>query len=110
MRIKSNSNSQKATPPFKSQNFEWSLVVLTVTVLLLTWHFILPIGAEACPACKEALFDPGQLHQKLSTAKGYALSILLMLSVPIALIGSITTLIVRAQRYKQGVDTSAHSR
>ena len=54
--------------------------------------------ASACPACKEALFDPSQLHQKLSAAKGYALSIMLLLLVPSVLVGGITLLIVRASR------------
>jgi len=49
----------------------------------------------ACPGCKEALFDPGELPQKLSTARGYALSIGLMLAVPLLLIASVTTLVVR---------------
>ena len=51
--------------------------------------------AEACPACKEALFDPGQLHQKLSAAQGYALSIIVLLSVPALLIAGVTALMVR---------------
>ena len=54
--------------------------------------------ASACPMCKEALFDPGQLHQRLATAKGYALSIGLMLSVPVILVTTVATVIVRAQR------------
>ena len=58
----------------------------------------LPMIASACPMCKEALFEPGQLHQKLSTAKGYALSIGLLLLVPTGLIASVTALILRASR------------
>ena len=54
--------------------------------------------ASACPMCKEALFDPGQLHHRLATAKGYALSIGLMLSVPLALVVALVTAVVRAQR------------
>ncbi len=48
--------------------------------------------------CKEALLDPAQLPQKLRTAKGYALSIGLLLTMPIALVGGVTALIVRASR------------
>lgn len=54
--------------------------------------------AWACPGCKEALFDPGHLPQKLAAAKGYALSIGLMLATPVALVAIVATLIVRAQR------------
>ena len=59
--------------------------------------------AWACPACKEALFDPGQLQQTLATAKGYAMSIALLLSVPAALIGGTAALIVRAHRRQKHV-------
>ena len=100
---------KKAKGKIPIQNFKFCLVILTVTLLLLTWSFLLPVGAEACPLCKEALFDPGQLQQKLSTAKGYALSILLLLSVPVALIGGITTLIARAQHRRQHIVTPTHS-
>lgn len=55
-------------------------------------------GAMACPMCKEALFDPAQLPQRLSTARGYAASIALMLGMPLLLIGGVVALIVRAQR------------
>ena len=70
-----------------------SLVLFLVACSALLW----PTLTRACPGCKEALFDPGQLQQKLSTAKGYALSIALLLSVPLALIGGITALIIRAR-------------
>ena len=71
-----------------------------IPVAALTFFAVLfiPTVADACPGCKEALFDPGQLQQKLSTAKGYALSIGLMLTVPLLLIGGVATLIVRASR------------
>jgi len=57
----------------------------------------------ACPGCKEALFDPGQLPQKLATAKGYAVSIGLMLAVPATLIGGITALVIRSCHRGNGV-------
>ena len=74
------------------------------------WFVLLPFAfylltfdlAGACPACKELLFDPGQIHQKLSLAKGYAVSIVLMLAMPLGLVGGLTALIVRAQRRKSG--------
>ena len=67
--------------------------VLLVMVLLLAHPL-----ANACPACKDALFDPGQLHQRLSAARGYAVSIILLLSVPLILVSSVVALIVRTQR------------
>ena len=72
----------------------------------------------ACPLCKEALFEPGNLTQRLGTASGYAWSIALLLTIPTLLVGGIITLIVRAQR-RQGtrmkemgmrVDTSTLAR
>ena len=60
----------------------------------------MPVAGWACPGCKEALFDPGQLQQKLATARGYALSIGLLLSVPFALVGGIAALIIRAAHKK----------
>jgi hypothetical protein len=54
--------------------------------------------AWACPGCKEALFDPGEIVQRVSTARGYALSIGLLLGVPASMILGITALIVRSRR------------
>ena len=90
--------SKKSKLQFKSQNFKFYLVVLPFTFCLLTFLALFPIVAMACPMCKESLFDPGQLPQKLSTARGYALSIGLMLAVPAALIAGVTMLVVRAAR------------
>ena len=53
---------------------------------------------EACPACKDSLFDAGDLPHRLATARGYALSIALLLCVPLLLIGSVSILIIRAYR------------
>lgn len=57
--------------------------------------------AWACPGCKEALFDPRELPQRLSTARGYALSIGLLLAVPALAVGGITLAIVRTLRRAQ---------
>ncbi len=78
----------------KSQASFHRLIAMIATIIVVG----APVAVWACPACKEALFDPGQLQQKLSAAKGYALSIGLMLAMPVGLIGGITTLILRAQR------------
>ncbi len=73
-----------------------TLALLTSVVigLCVVW----PAAVLACPLCKEALFEVGQLQQKLSTARGYALSITLMLAVPSVLIAGIATLVVRSSR------------
>ena len=88
----------------------WLYVSITgVVVYLMLYH---APSAWACPGCKDALFDPGQLPQKLGSARGYALSILLMLSMPALLVGGSAALIVRAHRRKrrdaapQSVDSS----
>ena len=63
--------------------------------------FLFAQAAQACPGCKEALFDPGQLAQKISTAKGYALSIGMLLAVPFVLIAGFTLAITYAARRTQ---------
>lgn len=67
---------------------------------LLTFVMVLsmPAMVMACPGCKEALFEPGQLHQRLATAQGYALSIALLLVVPAGLVGGIALRIVHTRR------------
>ncbi|MBI2105188.1 MAG: hypothetical protein HYT90_06435 [Candidatus Omnitrophica bacterium] len=61
-----------------------------------------PVALWACPGCKESLFDPGGLPQRLAVAKGYALSIGLMLAVPLGLVGGLTALVIRSARSKRG--------
>lgn len=65
---------------------------------LLTSLWVFSQAAEACPGCKEALFDPQQLPQRLSAAKGYALSIAALLGVPLLLVAGITWTIFRQVR------------
>ena len=79
--------------------------VLTFYFLLLTFDLV-----EACPGCKEALIDPSQLHQRLSAAKGYALSIGLLLLVPLTLIATVAVLLVRSHRRASRIDTPVRSR
>ena len=71
---------------------------ITKMAILLVCLISIPAIAGACPGCKEALFDPGQLAEKLATAKGYALSIGVLLAVPFLLIGGYTLAIARAAR------------
>ena len=82
------------------------MMALAVVTLILLW----PVLASACPGCKEALFDPGALPQRLSTARGYALSIGLLLVIPFGLVGGLTVLIMRAHRRTRRVDTVRLSR
>lgn len=70
----------------------------TLRICALVILLLVPATAWACPGCKEALFDPGQLAQKLSTARGYAISIGLLLAVPFVLVAGTAALIVRAYR------------
>ncbi|HEX9779923.1 MAG TPA: hypothetical protein VGB20_01765 [bacterium] len=63
-------------------------------------------AAEACPMCKDALIEPGAVAQRVGTAKGYALSIAVLLAVPYALIGGIGMLLVRSARRRHGGQAS----
>ena len=76
----------------------WLYVSVTGVLVYLLLYVFFPAVASACPGCKEALFDPGQLQQKLATARGYALSIGLLLAVPFGLVAGVAALIVRATR------------
>lgn len=64
----------------------------------VAWWLMGSWGAEACPMCKEALFDLKETAQRIATAKGYALSIGLLLAMPFALVGGVGLLIVQARR------------
>jgi len=74
--------------------------ILTLLIAASILCVVSPL-ARARPGCKEALFDPGQLSQKLSTARGYAISIGLLLAVPFVLVAGTAALIVRAQRRRR---------
>ena len=94
--------SQKSTVKTTTQNsqritVDFYVVVLTFTFFLLTF----PTVAWGCPGCKESLFDPSQLPQRLATARGYALSIAVMLSVPLVLVTGVAALIFRAARHRR---------
>lgn len=71
---------------------------MLIALLLIGAALLLPGLAEACPGCKEALFDPGQLPQKLATAKGYAVSIGILLSVPFLIIAGFAAWIAHNSR------------
>ena len=89
------SGRRVANPKSKIQNPKFLVLVIGGLVVgFLTVH----AAAIACPLCKEAIFDPAQLHQRLSTAKAYALSIGLMLTMPAALVGAVAAGLIRGQR------------
>lgn len=52
----------------------------------------------ACPFCKETLFSPGEAQTVSRAAQGYALSIALLLGIPLGLIGGMAILFVRSSR------------
>ena len=86
----------------------WPLwLYVSVTGILVYWLLYHANVAEACPGCKEALFDPGALPQRLSTARGYALSIGLLLAIPFGLVAGVTALVVRAHRRARRVPREA---
>lgn len=80
--------------------------VMCVCALLGAGLLLLP-EVWACPGCKEALFEPDKVQQQLSTARGYALSIGLMLLVPVGLIGGVTFSVVRASRRNKQASRSS---
>lgn len=81
-------------------------------LLACAFSCLFPAPGIACPGCKETLFDPSQLPQKLGAARGYALSIGLLLAVPFALVGGIAAAVIRANRRRpcRSVDTPRLSR
>ena len=81
----------------QKRNCSRNFFLLTTFYSLLTFLKFVS-AAEACPGCKEAFFDPQQLPQRIASAKGYALSILMLLAVPTVLIGGIVWAIVANSR------------
>ena len=92
--------SQPCNPKSEIRNPKSVAGIALFTLFALWLTLSVPAMVMACPLCKEALFDPGQLHQRLATARGYALSIGLMLLVPLGLIAGLAVWIVRATRRK----------
>lgn len=95
----------KRNGEFGIGNSEWNAIpnsafripnLLAIGVFVSLFAF--PAAVRACPGCKEALIEPAQALQKQSTARGYNLSIALMLAVPATLIGATSALVVRSGR------------
>ncbi|MBI3087327.1 MAG: DUF420 domain-containing protein [Candidatus Omnitrophica bacterium] len=77
----------------------WLYVSVTgVLVYLLLYH--MP-SAEACPMCSEALFAPGEGAARAGLVKGYAVSVAVLLGIPLLLIGGIAAMVVRAAHPKK---------
>ena len=82
----------------------WTLplwLYVSITGVIVYWMLYRMPAAEACPGCKEALFDPGKLTEKLATSKAYALSIGMLLTVPFLLVGGVAFAIARASRKRR---------
>ena len=80
----------------KLKRIRFYLLTYSLTSLLTFLWF--SSMSEACPGCKDALTDPAGLPQRLSMARGYALSIGLLLGMPAALVAGLTVLVIRAAR------------
>ena len=77
--------------------------VVLVGALIATFASI----ASACPNCKESLADP----QQHSMATGYYYSILFMMSMPFAILGtfgSLAYLSIRRARAQQEAERTSH--
>ena len=75
------------------------LLVPAAYCLLLTAYFVLAETAVlACPLCKEALFSPGEAAAQSRVVQGYAISIAVLLGIPILLVGGLALWLVRSAR------------
>ncbi len=52
----------------------------------------------ACPLCSQALFSPGETTAQVGALKGYLVSIVALLGLPLVMIGGIAVWVVRASR------------
>lgn len=65
--------------------------------LVIALVLLAPAVAQACPNCKEAVAAGGA--DGAQVARGYSYSILLMLGMPIALLGTGAFLVARAVKH-----------
>jgi len=74
---------------------------LALAVLLAV---LLPVLAAACPLCKDALEDQAKLNGGVPNelGRGFYYSILLMVSAPFAVVGSLFFRIYRSRRRPSG--------
>ena len=71
---------------------------LAVVCCLLSVVCLWAVSAQACPGCSEALFDPAQGAARVGTLRGYLVSIVVLLGVPVLMIGGMAMAVVRASR------------
>lgn len=69
--------------------------------LLIGLAALLPMApreAQACPGCKEAVVAPAEIGRRQAASRAFNLSVGVLLLVPLALVGMVTTVVVRSQR------------
>jgi hypothetical protein len=71
---------------------------LAMTWCLFICFFLFQTVAWACPMCKAFIADEGVNQDPSRVARGYFLSILTMMSMPVLVVGSLGTAIYRAQK------------
>ena len=78
----------------------WFSFLLSVCCLLSAVCFlcVFPTVAMACPWCKDALFSPGESAAQSGAAKGYALSIGILLGLPVLMLAVIALAVIRSIR------------
>lgn len=65
-------------------------------LLVAATALVVPAPADACPSCKDAVAAQGSEASRLSN--GYSYSILLMIAMPLALMGTGAFFLARAAR------------
>ena len=73
-----------------------SIRALFVVLVLTATAALAPAPAVACPSCKDAVASQGDDAARLSN--GYSSSILLMIAMPLALMGTGAFVVARAAR------------
>ena len=88
-----------SNPQFAIRNSQFRTrgLPLAQGCLAVLLFLLMPLMAWACPGCKEALVEPGELPQRLALAKGYALSIGLLLGMPALLVSGVTLRLMRVK-------------
>ena len=69
--------------------------------VLAAYVAISPAIVWACPGCSEALFDPTQAAATAGTLRGYLVSIVVLLGLPVLMIGGIALALRRASRARR---------
>ena len=72
-----------------------------VICLLLSVFCASTLSAYACPGCSEALFDPAQGAARVGTLRGYLISIVMLLGIPVLMIAWVAMAVARASRRRR---------